>query len=242
MTDHTAVDHVGRPVRSVRVTGFDITGFSGPYVAVAGGHDVRVDGNHLTDTDSYGVLSTGSTNTRVITNTITGTPPGSYIGVCVDDIASPVVASNDIAGHLIGICVATTGANVVANRVHDGCMGMYVDPGVGATITLNHIFDNNACDFFSFLEYGRGITMAGAQGTVVRLNVIEGHTQPTAGRPPLTDDVGDGHTGTGTIATDNVVTLNQIVDNTLDLVSTATGSNRITRNRCAASEPVGLCS
>ena len=131
---------------------------------------------------------------------------------------------------------------MVANRVHDGCMGMYVDPGVAATITLNHIFDNNGCAFFSGLEYGRGITMAGAQGTVVRLNVIEGHTAAD-GRPAIriTDDVGEGNSGTGTVATGNVVTLNQIVHNTLDLVSTATGTNRITRNWCSTSEPVGLC-
>jgi Right handed beta helix region len=241
MTDHTPVVHVGRPVRSVRVTGFDIAGFSGPYVAVAGGQDVRVDGNHLTDTDRYGVLSTGSTNTHVTTNAITGPPGESYIGVCVQDIASPLVAGNDIAGQIIGICVSTTGANVVANRVHDGCMGMYVDPGVGATITLNHIFDNNACRFAG-LEYGRGITMAGAQGTVVRLNVIEGHTAAD-GLPAirLTDDVGNGNSGTGTVATGNVVTLNRIVHNTLDLVSTATGPNRITLNQCSTSVPVGLC-
>ena len=84
--------------------------------------------------------------------------------------------------------------------------------------------------------------MAGAQGTVVRLNVIEGHTAAD-GRPAIriTDDVGEGNSGTGTVATGNVVTLNQIVDNTLDLVSTATGPNRITRNWCSTSEPVGLC-
>jgi hypothetical protein len=242
MTDHTPVEDVGLPVRSVRVTGFDIAGFSGPYVAVAGGQDVSVDGNHLTDTDRYGVLSTGSTNTRVTANAITGTPADSYIGVCVDDIASPVVAANDVTGQLIGICVSTTGANVVANRIHDGCMGIYVDPGVGATITLNHIFANNGCDYFSDLEYGRGITLAGAQGTVVRLNVIEGHTAAD-GRPAIriTDDVGAGHSGTGTVATGNVVTLNRIVHNTLDLVSTATGPNRVALNQCSTSVPVGLC-
>jgi len=237
-----AVDHVGRPVRSVRVTGFDIAGFSGPYVAVAGGRDVRVDGNRLTDPTTYRVLSAGSTGSRVTANAIAGPVVQGFIGVCVDDIASPLVAANDIAGQTIGVCVMTSGANVIGNRVHDGCVGIYVDPGIAATITLNHIFDNNLCDLPGF-EYGRGITMAGAQGTVVSLNVIEGHVAAD-GLPAirLTDDVGLGNTGTGTVATGNVIILNRMVGNTLDVKSTATGTNRIANNRCTTSDPAGLCS
>ena len=153
----------------------------------------------------------------------------------------PSSTDNDIAGQLIGICVATTGADVADNRVHDNCVGMYVDPGVGATITRNHIFDNNECDL-SGSEFGRGITMAGAIGTVVRHNLIEGH-HAADGAPAvrITDDVGGWHTGTGTVATRNVVTNNTIVDNTLDLVSTATGHNRITHNVCTSSIPANLC-
>ena len=86
------------------------------------------------------------------------------IGVCVNDIASPMVAANDVAGQTIGLCIMTSGASVIGNRVHGGCVGIYVDPGIAATITLDHIFDNNLCDLPGY-EYGRGITMAGAQGT-----------------------------------------------------------------------------
>ena len=109
------------------------------------------------------------------------------------------------------------------NSVHDGCVGMYVDPGVGATITYNHVFDNNECELPGF-NYGRGVTLAGARGTVVKHNVIEGHTAAD-GLPAVlvTDDVGTGNAGTGTVASDNVISHNRIVDNSLDLVSTATG-------------------
>ncbi len=240
--DHVQVESVGRPVRAVRVTGFDISGFSGPYVAVVGGKDVRVDGNQLTDPTSYGVLSDGSAGTRVTGNQVSD-PTGvlGYIGVCVDDTSSPLVAANDIAGQVIGVCVQTTGANITANSVHDNCVGMYVDPGVGATITLNHVFDNNECELPPEFNYGRGITMAGAQGTVLSLNVIEGHTADALPAVRITDDVGEGNTGTGTVGTGNVITLNRIVGNTLDLASSATGSNRISHNRCATSDPVGLC-
>jgi nitrous oxidase accessory protein NosD len=242
-TDHTPVDQVGRPVRSVRITGFDITGFTGPYVAVLGGQGVHVDDNDLAGPVSFGVLSDGSRHTRVTGNRITGLAPPElgYIGVCVNDVASPVVDGNDIAGQVIGVCVATTGADVTGNSLHGNCTGAYVDPGVGATIARNHIFDNNECDLTE-AEFGRGITMAGAVGTVVRHNIIEGH-HAADGAPAvrLTDDVGGWHTGTGTVATRNVVTHNTIVDNTLDLMSTATGHNRIRHNDCTSSVPANLC-
>ncbi|MET0457698.1 MAG: right-handed parallel beta-helix repeat-containing protein, partial [Ilumatobacteraceae bacterium] len=242
-TDHFPVAQVGRPVRSVRITGFDITGFTGPHIAVLGGQGVRVDDNDLARPTSFGVLSDGSRHSRITGNRITGFAPPDvgYIGVCVHDVAAPVVDDNDIAGQLIGICVGTTGAQVADNRVHGNCVGMYVDPGVGATITRNHIFDNNECDL-SGAEFGRGITMAGAIGTVVRHNLIEGH-HAADGAPAvrITDDVGGWHAGTGTVATRNVVTNNTIADNTLDLVSTATGRNRIAHNVCTSSVPANLC-
>lgn len=241
-TEHAAVEHVGRPVRNVRIEGFDITGFTGPHVAVVGGKGVRIAGNDFTDPITYAVLSDGSRDTRITDNRIAGPNQLGFIGVCVDDIASPVVAGNDISGQIIGVCVQTTGAKIVANQVHDGCLGMYVDPGVGAVITRNHIFDNTQCGDMTGLEYGRGVTLAGAQGTVLSHNVIEGHT--AADQLPavrLTDDVGEGNPGTGTVATGNVLTHNRITDNTTDLVSTATGTNRIAHNTCRSSVPAGLC-
>ena len=77
---------------------------------------------------------------------------------------------------------------------------------------------------------------------MVKHNVIEGHTAAD-GLPAVlvTDDVGLGNTGTGTVASDNVITHNRIVGNSLDLVSTATGSNRIIHNVCVTSVPAELC-
>jgi hypothetical protein len=72
--------------------------------------------------------------------------------------------------------------------------------------------------------------------------VIEGH-DAVDGAPAvrITDDVGGWHAGTGTVADRNVVTNNTIIHNTLDLVSTATGRNRITHNVCTSSVPTDLC-
>ena len=76
------------------------------------------------------------------------------------------------------------------NEIHDNCIGIYVDPGIAATITRNDIFDNNACP--DLTSSGRGITLSGAQGSVVSHNVFRGHS--VGGLPALlvTDDSNHG--------------------------------------------------
>jgi hypothetical protein len=233
--EHAPIISVGRPVSRVRVEGFDIAGFSGPYVAVVGGRNVRVAGTSLQDSVIYGVLSTASRSTRITNNEISGPSVLGYIGICIDDISSPVVHDNDISGQIIGVCVETTGASISRNRIHDNCLGVFVDPGVGAVITRNHIANNNGCDQLP-ASYGRGVTLSGTHGSVVKDNVIEGHTGP-GGLAALSviDDEG------GTVATGNVVTHNRLAANTLDISSTATGTNRIDHNECTTSTPAQLC-
>jgi hypothetical protein len=229
---HTPVVSLGRPIRNVKVEGFEIEGFTGPYVAVVGGRDARVTGTQLEDPVKFGVLSVGSRSTRVTRNEIDGAL--GFIGVCVEDVASPVVDRNDIAGMVIGVCVETTGASVTHNEVHDNCIGISVDPGIGATITHNVIADNNACPDLE--SSGRGVTLSGTHGTVVSHNVFRGHS--VGGLPALlvTDDE-----NTGSVATGNVVTHNQFADNTLDIELTASGDNRIAHNDCDRSIPAELC-
>ena len=122
------------------------------------------------------------------------------IGVCVDDIASPLVAANDIAGETMGSASMTSGANVVGNRVHDGSVvGIYVETGIAATITLNHMFDNNLCE----LPRDSSTAVASRWPGVPGAGVSEpqrhrgGHVAAD-GLPAvrLTDDVGVGNTGT----------------------------------------------
>jgi nitrous oxidase accessory protein NosD len=233
--EHAPIISVGRPVSRVRVEGFDIAGFSGPYVAVVGGRNVRIAGTSLRDSAIYGVLSTASRSTRITDNEISGPSVRGFIGICIDDLSSPVVDDNDISGQIIGVCVETTGASVSRNGIHDNCLGVFVDPGVGATITRNHITSNNGCDQLP-ASYGRGVTLSGTNGTVVSHNVFEGHTGPGGlAAVSVTDDEG------GTVATGNVVTHNQFAANTLDISSTATGANRIDHNDCTASTPAQLC-
>src|SRR5215217_3246106 len=198
--EHTPVESVGRPIRNVTVEGFDIEGFTGPYVAVAGGRNVRVAGNELDEPVLFGVLSLGSRSTRVTGNEVHGAL--GFIGVCVHDAASPLVERNDIATMVIGVCVETTGTAVTRNEIHDNCIGIYVDPGIAATITHNDVFDNNQCP--DLPSSGRGLTLSGAQGSVVSHNDFRGHT--VGGLPALliTDD-----SNTRTVATDNTVTHNQ---------------------------------
>jgi len=226
---HTPIESVGRPIRNVTVEGFEVEGFSGPYVAVAGGRNVRVTSNELEEPVLFGVLSVGSHSTRVTRNEINGAL--GFIGVCVEDVASPVVERNDIATMVIGVCVETTGASVSRNTIHDGCIGIYVDPGIGATITHNILADNNGCPGLE--SSGRGVTLDGAQGSVVSHNVIRGHTVDGLPAVLIMDNA--------VAATGNVVTHNQFLDNTLDIESTASGDNRIAHNDCDTSVPAELC-
>jgi hypothetical protein len=234
-TEHTPVHAVGRPIRSVRLAGFDVRGFSGPDVAVVGGSDVRVEHNHLAASPRYGVLSVGSRNTHVIDNSVTGGPiPGFFIGVCVDDKSGAEVRHNEVSGQIVALCIETPGTTVDANQVHDNCSGIFVE-GVDAKVTGNHVYNNNECPELP-AEQGIALTLAGSRGAVVRHNVFEGHTASVTGGAAVV--ITDGPT----IATGNVVSRNQFRGNTLDLASFSAGRNRIDRNDCSSSIPEQLCS
>ena len=99
-------------------------------VAVVGGSDVGVQENTLAR-PRYGVLSVRVSWHPVVGNTVTGGPDfGFFIGICVDDVGSPVVRANDVSGEIVGLCVQTTGARIEDNSVHDNCQGIFVDPGI----------------------------------------------------------------------------------------------------------------
>jgi len=58
--------------------------------------------------------------------------------------------------------------------VHDNCVGVYVDPGIGATVRDNRIVGNNApCPHF---VSGIGVWLDAANGTTVTGNLVSGHT------------------------------------------------------------------
>jgi nitrous oxidase accessory protein NosD len=241
--EHHKVVSVGRPVEDVSITGFQVRGFSGENIAVVGAQDARVTGNRLTDGARYGVLTAGSTNTRISANTVSTTTGLQFIGVCMDDKAGDEVSYNRISGYGTALCVQTPGAEVQRNDVSDNCTGVYVDPGVGgARIHDNHITGTNrGCapppttpptPFYVF-----GIALAGAVNTQVRHNRIEGQT---AGGLDGGLAVGIAVFDFSTVASGNVVAQNFLRNNDYDLSLGSGGDNVFTQNRCTSSYPPEL--
>ena len=82
-----------------------------------------------------------------------------------------------MSGYIVGLCVQTQGADFRDNFVHDNCIGVYVDPGIGAIVRNNHIVvQQRAVRGVLLLITGVGVYLQGTHGTVVRGNRIEGHT------------------------------------------------------------------
>lgn len=239
VSEHRKVISVGKPVKGVSITGFQIINFSGENVAVVGGQDVVVTRNKLTNGGQYGLLSDGSTNTMVADNTVISETGLKFIGICVDNFAVAQVSKNHISGYIIALCIETSGADVVKNDVSNCCIGAFIDPFINdAKIHDNHIGASNpACPPESVF----GIIISGAVNTDAQGNIIEGQTNQTSGG--LTAGlaiVDDKSTGTLAIASGNEVVGNIFRNNTLDLfVNTEGTGNVIEHNRC--STPKELC-
>jgi len=242
--EHRKIVSVGRRVKDVSITGFQVRGFSGENIAVVGAQNARIVGNTLVDGVRYGFLTVGSMNTRVAGNSVTSTTV-RYIAVCMDDVSGVKVSNNQISGYIFGFCVQTPGADVRNNVVSDSCIGVFVDPFIdGAKVRDNRISAaNSLCASVS--DFGAiGIIVDGAVNTVVRHNRIEGQTLGD-----LSNKFGvgiavvdDQTTAPVAVSSGNVVTRNSLRNNDVDLfVATAGTDNVVKRNNCTSSSPDGLC-
>ncbi|KAH7195164.1 hypothetical protein BFJ63_vAg18245 [Fusarium oxysporum f. sp. narcissi] len=241
--EHARVASVGKPVRDVSVTGFDVRGFSGVNVVVIGAKNTNIYKNKLTDAPAYGALTLGSYNTVFSENIIT-TTQGGFIGICMDNYSDVLIKKNEISKVFIGLCVQTNGAVLAYNNLYDNCNGIYVDPGVrGVQLIHNHISKSGpaaACGGST-----TGITLDGASDTVVRDNVIEGQHADGKGTGILIFDdeckatpqgelslscIALGHKA---VAKDNVVIRNTLRDNDVDIVNNSKGSGNVIKcNTC----------
>jgi nitrous oxidase accessory protein NosD len=232
VVEHREVTDVDHYVAGVSVSGFEVRGFSGPNIAVVGARNARVSGNLLVDGARYGVITDGSKSTRISANTVVGESALQFIGICMDDVAPPLISANRVTGYDVGICIQTQGAEVRDNVVTDMCIGAYIDPGIGALVHDNRIGATNAVcpDENAYGIYG--IILDGAHGSTVTRNHVEHQMADGLALLDLS----------GLAASNNVVTRNVITDSHPDLhVETQGTGNVVTRNRCATSEPVGLC-
>jgi nitrous oxidase accessory protein NosD len=244
--EHRKVLSVGRPVRNVSITGFQVKGFSGANIAVVGAKDARITENRLVDGDQYGFLTAGSENTRVIGNTVVSSRALRFIGICMDNVSGVRVSKNHISGYNVALCVQTPGAEVRNNEVRNSCIGAFIDPFIaGAQIENNHIAATNPRCATQNTFGGFGIIVDGAVDTDVRGNRIEGQTLGAPGTNTFAAGIAvvdDPTTTPVAVATGNKVTHNTLRNNDLDLLVASVGAgNVIARNTCHSSDPQGLC-
>ncbi|OAG11217.1 pectin lyase-like protein, partial [Paraphaeosphaeria sporulosa] len=231
--EHRKVLSVGHPIKDVLIKGFTIKGFTGQNIAFVGGKNCRATKNILVDGANYGFLTVGSENTAADNNVVTSeAAPLNFIGMCMDDQANPRVASNDISKYIIALCVQTNGARVEDNKVHDSCVGAFVDPGImGAKVVRNHITSlNQACTF----GLASGIMVNGAHNTLVKENYVEGQKLDGKGAGiVVVDDV-----PSGSVASGNVVVMNVLRDNDVDIFFKTTGNGNVfLKNTCETIVP-----
>jgi hypothetical protein len=242
IVEHRKVLSVGQPVKDVLVAGFQVQGFSGLNIAVVGGQGVQVVGNTLHDGAQYGALTVGSKSTHIDANIVTSTADLLFIGVCMDDLSDVQITNNHVSNYAIGLCVQTAGAYLYNNEITDTCGGVFVDPGtLGAHIISNHISSPNPiCATFPDATLS-GIVLAGASGTEIKGNTIEGMTgggvpNVLAGAIGIIDDP-----ATGATSSDNTVTGNVLRNNDIDIYVQTNGTgNIIEGNQCTT--PAELCS
>ncbi|RDW76172.1 hypothetical protein BP5796_06993 [Coleophoma crateriformis] len=243
--EHQKVTSVGRRVKDVTITGFEINGFSGENIALYGAENALVTKNKIVDGQVYGVLAAGCINSDVSDNKIlsTGLTPFGFrlIGVCSDNESGAKVWTNDIDNYGIAICIQTNGADIQHNHITNSCLGAFVDPGVnGAIVRHNDIGPSNPACATAF-GISTGIVVSGIN-TEVQFNTIVGQSIGAAATP---SNVGVGILVSDTPGDPRLATGNQIVRNTvkdcqLDLASISTGAGNVfKKNKCQT--PASLC-
>jgi hypothetical protein len=246
--EHEKVFSVRKPIQDVTITGFKVSGFSGPNIFLFGAKNARVFKNEMGNSPTYGFLSAGSVGNRVYDNKITNTLPFAFVGLCVDDFGNVEAFKNTISGYLVGLCIATPGALIKNNDVSNCCAAAFADPGVkGARIIGNNLHNSfQQCgDFGAF-----GIVIDGAIESEVRQNTIkEIRSDKFSAGISVVDDLctGDFIGLACTIlkrranSENNYVTQNYLHKNTLDIfVKTEGAGNVIKKNKCSTVDPLSL--
>ncbi|KAH7093158.1 pectin lyase fold/virulence factor [Paraphoma chrysanthemicola] len=236
--EHKKVNKTGDYIKDVVVTGFAVSNFTGENIAVIGGKDTRITKNKLTNGGQYGFLTVGSKDTLAAHNVVTSSSL-NFIGLCMDDKASPRFIDNDVSNYYIAFCTQTSGGEVKRNRAKDCCTGPFVDPGItGAKIIDNTISGRNAlCPD----EAGAGIVVFGATNTIVEGNTFANVLNNRTGVGIFVSD----DPVSGAKAQGNVFKKNTLRNNDLDIYDATNRTDNVyRRNACdseLASLPMGLC-
>lgn len=248
VTEHSKVLSVGTRVADVTITGFIVSGFTGPNIALVGASNGVVTQNTLLNGGAYGCLSAGSLDSSVTSNTVTSEGTLRSIGVCADNPSGALVSGNTIDGYFDALCVQTPGSVFSGNTVTNVCVGAYVDPGVeGATVEGNTIGPASDMCIGPDNPIGAfGIIVAGGLDTHVSGNTVHGMSAYGGTLVAMAAVAGIAVVDFPdplAVASGNVVKGNVLKDNDLDLLLYSNGTDNVfTGNTCASSVPDGLCS
>ncbi|CZR60797.1 uncharacterized protein PAC_10693 [Phialocephala subalpina] len=244
--EHHKVISVGNYVKDVSVSGFSVQGFTGINIAVVGAEDASITHNTMSNGAQYGALTVGSKNSHINHNTVNaaGGPlkPFHFIGICMDDISTVTITYNDISVYYIALCVQTAGAIIHNNKIHDCCIGAFVDPGIdGVKLHDNEISNAPPSCAESGASFGPPyrIRVQGGINTSLKGNKISG-ILGNKDFPGVGISVADD--SSGAIASGNKAEQNTLKDNDIDIELIATGKENVFKeNECKVSIPADIC-
>ena len=245
------------PVRDVRVSGFNIHGFSGPGILMLGAADPFIHNNVAWDNEEYGIAAFISTGDHFVANT---TYANGVAGIYVGDSpnADAHVVGNTSYGNLgFGIFArnAAHGA-IIGNTLYDNCVGLLV-LNVGEFLPVEQAGASDWTVRDNQLNHNNAVCPPDEEGpplSGIGLAIVGGHAISVKGNTAL-NNVPNGPTvGSGGVVvvsaapfgstdpSDVTVMGNVVLGNTPDLFWDGTGSGIVfTANDCATSVPAGLC-
>jgi nitrous oxidase accessory protein NosD len=240
------------PVERPRISGFTIRGFSDSGIIAFGTEDLRATRNRAEDNAGYGIFALLSTRPVLAYNKTTGNgDAGLYVGSNQD--ADAKVFGNTSWDNALGIFLRDVShGTATGNTVFGNCTGILLlanAPGPVTDWKVRHNVvraNNKAGCGEEDPPSGIGIWLVGASDNEVSKNLVLGNR---GGQAPLGGGIvlvtaepeepgGEPVAPSGNTIRKNVAFRNQPFDIFWD--GTGTG-NRFVDNRCATSQPGGLC-
>jgi nitrous oxidase accessory protein NosD len=240
------------PVENPRISGFTIRGFTDSGVIALGTEDLRATHNRAEDNDLYGIFAILSTRPVLAYNKTSGNgDAGLYVGS--NQQADAKVFGNTSWDNALGIFLRDVShGTATGNKVYGNCTGILLlanAPGPVTDWKVRHNLvraNNKAGCGEEDPPSGIGIWLVGASNNEVSKNLVLGNR---GGQAPLGGGIvlvtaepeepgGEPVAPSGNLIRKNVAFRNRPFDIFWD--GTGVG-NRFVDNRCATSQPGGLC-
>jgi nitrous oxidase accessory protein NosD len=242
----------GHPTVGTRVSGFRVQGFKESGAIAFNARSTTLHDNVFLRNDEYGAAAFSSNGTRFVDNVAKDSEvAGFYVG---DSPHAKAVVQGNVARHNreFGLFLRDSSHAVAAhNRVVRNCIGVVL-LNTGApggvhdwSLRKNRVLRNQRrCPSDSGPpDSGTGIALAGATHNVVRENVVNGNRPKGVGSFPGGIVVFSSTPFGGSNSAHNRVVRNRARHNQpADIIWDGKGKgNLFNGNRCAVSQPGGLC-